>query len=573
MPLPEVNQNVQDFGLGQVRPSNAKTHAKIGICSIASPNVVNGWAGPSLKTMVSALGTGPLAESAAYHRQAASAPLFTCAVNPSSPGVVGALTQGVGSSVLSITGTPLDSYSVIVAITRAATDPSVGTAAFKYTLDGGRTWSAEIALSTAGYYAIPGTGMTLTFAAGSLVLADEYSFQCTAPGFTVTDVIAAMRALEADQRTWGWLHVVGIPRPSLTGVTAHPAAVETPPTVTATGTPTAYADYSIKITLGGAVATAKFEFSRDGGGTWVKDTGGVDFVTAAAMAAPVDGLTFHFGTGTYVIGQTFTFNTYGGIGALFSAVDAEMTAMANAFRYAGAILELPDTNDAVLLKATSVLASTEGRVMYVGGYCDLASAMPGPGASVFKRTDAWPLAARLAAGQIHEDLGKVASGPLPGVSALYRDENVTPGFGEGRIATLRTIVGEPGFYAASDRVGDMMSQPGSDFNLSQRRTVMDVALGINRQALLPWLNAELPVNPKTGKIRETSARGIEGKLNADLSGGLLNSPEGAHCSAVKSVIDRSEDIASTNNLSADVALVPFGYAKAITVTVHYATSV
>jgi len=566
MSLPEVVQTVQDFGLGQILPSSARIQAKVGVCSGATPNVVQAWAGPSLRAMIDALGSGPLAEAAAYHRSASSSELYTCAATASQAGVAGTVTHvGTGASVMSTTGTPLDAYDLIVTITRAATGLAARTAAFTYSLDGGATQSPEISVPTSGSYAIAGTGLTIVFTDATFVVDDTYSLTCLAPNATTSDIIAAITALAGDPRTWGWLHVVGSPRPSNSAVTA---TGTTPPAVTLTGTPAGFDDGIVDIVVGGGIGVGTFRVSTDDGATY-----GSTLTLASTYAIPDTGLTLHFPTSTYGADNQFTWNTYGGIGALFAALDAKMTALAAVYRYAGAIMEMPDASDAILLKAAASLSSTEQRVMVAGGYCSLASSAPVNGGATYKRPAAWPLAARRSKAQIHEDLGWVAAGSLPGISALYRDENLTPGFGAARIATLRTIVGMPGFYAASDRVGDMMSAPGSDFNLSQRRTIMDVALTTNRAALLPYLNSSLVTNKKTGCIKETEARAIEGRINSALEGALVNSSDGAHVTAVKSTVDRAEVIATTNNLTADVKIVPFGYAKGITVTVHYSPTV
>lgn len=96
--------------------------------------------------------------------------------NPSNPAVTTA-------------GSPLDSYELVVTITRAG---AIGTSAFVYSLDGGDSVSVEI--STAATYALPGTGLTLNFAAGNYVLGNVYIFTATAPRASVSSAQAAIRA-------------------------------------------------------------------------------------------------------------------------------------------------------------------------------------------------------------------------------------------------------------------------------------------------------------------------------------------------------------------------------------------
>lgn len=76
------------------------------------------------------------------------------------------------------------------------------------------------------------------------------------------------------------------------------------PGMTVTGTPSVSPvngsiSVLIYIVLGGAVATATFQYSTDGGATWS------DTTDTAATVAIGNGLTLHFAAGTYVLGDTY----------------------------------------------------------------------------------------------------------------------------------------------------------------------------------------------------------------------------------------------------------------------------
>ncbi len=568
MALPDVIQETQDYGMTSIPASTAAVFANIGVCSAGVANSIASWSGPNMKPMLDALGHGPLVEASAYHRSVAGGDIITCPATASVAGTAGAVTHtGTGTSTLTLDTsekTPLDDYSVAIAVTRAGASLTAATAAFKFSLDGGTTYSPEVAVPTSGSYEISGTGIVLTFAAGTFVVDDAYTFKTSSPAATIADITSAIDALLADPKTWGWMHVVGAPRPSSSAVTAPSSGTPPPPAITLTGTPTAFIDAVVKISTGGTLGTAAFQVSIDGGLTYgdAQDTS----ASSPTYVIPNSGVTLNFAEGTYVKDDLYSFNTYGSIAALFAAVDAKLTAAEEAYRYVGCVLELPDTTDAILAKATANLAST--RVMYAGGYCDLASATSQIGRGVAKRPDAWPLAAWRGRLEIHEDLGKVKRGSLPGVSRLYRDEAVTPGYGAMRIATLRTIVGFPGFFAASDTNGDMMAPAGSDYSLSQYRAIMDRACTVNRALMIPYLNAELQLK-KTGEIAETEARGIESKVNGGLEAALLNGADGRHVNAVQMRVDRSEKIGTTKNLTTDIAIQPLGVAKTIHSSLHY----
>jgi hypothetical protein len=556
--LPKISQIIQDGSLGIVPPSPANVVAKLGVCSAGAANTVQQFSGPSVKVIKDALGTGPLAEAAAHSLEIAGGPVMTVPVNPSVPGAAGAVTHvGTGAAVLTVSGAPKDSYQVEVRVTRAATGLAAAAAAFVFSVDGGDTFSPEIAVPANGVYAVPNTGLTLTFSDGSFVKNDEYTFSCAAPSYTTTDLSTTIDALLADPRKFGCLHVVGAPAPSATAVTAR----GTSPLVRLSGSPAAWLDGVVLVTLAGPIGTGKFKLSIDGGATF-----GAEQALVASYVIPSSGLSLLFSPGTYNQGDSYTFNTYASIPALFAAVDTKMTSAENIYKYAFAVLEAPDAPDAILLKATANLAST--RVMLAAGYCELTSSLSIVGGSTYKRSDAWPITARIAGAPIHEDLGRYRSGSLPGVVALYRDEYVTPGLASARFETLRTIPDAPGYYIASDTGGNMMAPLGSDYAFVQNRRVMDEACRVNRVAMLRYLNDDLLVDPKSGFILETEARRIEADVNAQLEADLVFGAS-RHASAVRTRVKRDENILSTHNLTTSVSVTPKSYAKTITTMIGF----
>jgi hypothetical protein len=556
--LPKITQVIQDGSLGIVPPSPAGVVAKVGVCSSGSANTVQAFSGPSVKVIKDALGTGPLAEAAAHSLEIAGGPVMTVPVSPSVPGAAGTVTHvGAGTSVLSVSGEPKDAYEVELRITRKASGLAAASAAFVFSLDGGDTFSPEIAVPVSGIYVLPNTGLTITFTDGSFVKDASYTFDCLAPSYTTTDLATTIDALLADPRKFGCLHVVGAPAPSATKVTG----TGTSPAMKLTGSPAAWIDGVVVITAAGVLGAGKFKVSLDGGANF-----GSEKVLAAAYAVPDTGLTLNFPAGTYNQGDAFTFNTYASIPAFFATVDAKMSAAENIYKYAFAVLEAPDAPDAILLKATANLAST--RVMFAGGYCELTSSLSIVGGKTYKRSDAWPITARIAEAPIHEDLGRYRSGSLPGVVALYRDEYVTPGLASARFETLRTIPDAPGYYIASDTGGNMMAPLGSDYAFVQNRRVMDEACRVNRVAMLRYLNEDLLVDPKTGFILETEARRIEADVNAQLEAALVFGAS-RHASAVQTRVKRDENILSTHNLTTSVSVTPKSYAKTITTTIGF----
>jgi hypothetical protein len=125
-------------------------------------------------------------------------------------GVNGLVTRtGTGTATLldGSTSSPVDGYEIWVQVTAAG---ALGAASFRYSLDGGNTFSSPIMVPLSGVYPIVGTGLVLTFA-GTFNVDDIYRASALGPGFVTGDVATAMDALLADPAPWGWVHVVGMP--------------------------------------------------------------------------------------------------------------------------------------------------------------------------------------------------------------------------------------------------------------------------------------------------------------------------------------------------------------------------
>ncbi len=458
--LPGVTINVQDGNLGVLPALGEGVHVKIGVASQGPVNEV--VAVSDTKRAKEVFGSGPLLEAISVAFAQGAGAIYAIRVNASVAGTVSSVTKtGSGTGTLTVTGNPLDAYEVVVRITRAG---GLGTAAFVYSLDGGDTYSPEIAVPSGGTYALPGTGLTLAFAPGSgqFEAGDEYRFTTTAPGYSLTDLNAAIDALFAQaQLRYQFIHIVGAATP-----------------------------------------------------------------TVAA------------------------------------AVDARVGEAAQAHRYIWAMLEAQDLDDNSLRTAWANFASV--RVGVGAGYAEVASPLTG---RIHRRPIAWLWAGRRAARPAQEDVGRVASGPLVGVVKLHRDEHVTPGLDEARFTTARTYPAYAGHFLTQGRI---MAPPGSDFELDQYRSVMDLACTVAYQAGLRFVNESIQVDPATGGIADRDAKKVEAYIRGMLATALKGkvSEDGGQ-PAVRVTVDRTENILSSRRLPVEIAIVPLGYAKYIAVTIGF----
>ncbi|UZX16558.1 DUF2586 domain-containing protein [Thermus sp. PS18] len=220
--LPDVYVTLKDGGLGVAPVPTENIHAKIGVSSQGPVNelvpVTN------YDDLKSTFGTGPLVEAAAVALALAGGPVYLVRANASVAGSVSPVTaQRVGSSTgtVSVTGSPADAYQVIVEITRTGSVAG-NDSAFRYSLDGGDTWSAEKALTAS--YALEDTGLTLNFTDGAgptyFQQGDRFTFTTTPPGMSLTDLTDALSALLGDPREWGFVHVVGAASATVFGAVA-----------------------------------------------------------------------------------------------------------------------------------------------------------------------------------------------------------------------------------------------------------------------------------------------------------------------------------------------------------------
>lgn len=208
--IPSVNINQIDNALGVQPASGGRLLAIVGVSSAGAVGVPTAVGRPRDATAI--FGTGPMAEAAAHAVEAFGRPVLCVRTGQTTDGAASAVTSAVtGTSVITadaVTTEPLDDYEVVFRVVAGGTIGVAGIT-FKWSLDGGRTMSATTALGTANTFTIPGSGVTLDFAAGTLVAADSASFRTTAPQWTPAELGAAFDALKATVIDWGIVEVVG----------------------------------------------------------------------------------------------------------------------------------------------------------------------------------------------------------------------------------------------------------------------------------------------------------------------------------------------------------------------------
>lgn len=193
------------------------------------------------------------------------------------------------------------------------------------------------------------------------------------------------------------------------------------------------------------------------------------------------------------------------------------------------------------------------RVGIPAGFTELVSPYNG---LVLRRSLAWAYVARLAAIPVHEHPGRVASGPLVGVTELTHDEAATPGLDASGFTTARTFRGRKGFFITRGRNFLL----GSDYGPIEYARVIDKACRLGRFEALNYVNDDVRVSLATGKIDPVDAAQIEAHLTAVLRASLL--AEG-NCSDVFVTLNRDNNIISNRTQPMRVSILPLGYMEYI----------
>lgn len=206
--IPRVKLTFEDYNLGLV-PAISEAHAKIGVAA-AGPFTPE-WLTRGSQALATFQG-GPLAGACAV-ALLETAPVVGVRVNATTAGTTSEVTKtGDSTSVASVAGTPNDAYDLTLRVTRAGTVES-GLTAVIVTTNGND--GPERSVPASGELTLTGTGLTVTFANGSLVAGGTYALTTTAPAATVADIIAALENLLSSRPDLRFVHILGAATPAL----------------------------------------------------------------------------------------------------------------------------------------------------------------------------------------------------------------------------------------------------------------------------------------------------------------------------------------------------------------------
>lgn len=461
--VPKVTHSFEDGALGIIA-SLSEYHYKIGHSTKGETNRAYIFADP--KKVVETLGSGQLVEAVCEAIETSRKPVIAIPVESDAGELSTIEKTGSGPDIEDDASEPHDAYALRLRITR---EGALGTAAFEYSLDGGESWSPEMATvepaspATAFKFEIPGSGIQLSFPTGPYEEGTLYKANSTAPSYGLDDAMEAIEAALEGEEKFRLIHLVG-------------QAVKS-----------------------GAITAPE---------------------ASAAMAVA--------------------------IGARLQAAEANDI-------HAYAVLEAPEAEDDELKEAFKGVSSV--RVGVAAGFCELYSPVTRRFAN---RSSAWPIVSRIMANPIHRHPARVRDGALSGVRRTHRDERTEPGLLGARFMCLMTHRGRPGVYVAG---APLMAPPGSDYRNIMNRQVADATADIVIAGLQLYLADDVRVNRKTGFILEKDAQDIEQNILAAIETAIIKP---GHGSGAEFELARDDNILATEEIHYRWGIIPVGYMTRIT---------
>jgi hypothetical protein len=375
------------------------------------------------------------------------------------------------------------------------------------------------------------------------------------------------------------------------------------PTITAAGTPTN--DFSIVLEVRGAgdlgVGTFRYTLDNFPNAEVANRTysGTLKIPSGGTYLLPGTGVTLTFPSGTYVVGETYSFDTEcaamnaANIATAMTAVNAtpkdwrfvvavvsqangdpttcaglatalqsQLNTMAVASKYrSGMIAACRDDAD----PESDFEDLVADRLLIDYGTARYVSAKPMIGWAFFHGVGTGVYAMRAAGSLISTDLKRVPGdglsngGPIPNVERIFKDERTAAtGLDDIKISTLRTIEGKPGLFITQGRV---KSADGSDFAYWPYRQVMDVACETVHEKQVNFIGRTVRTNAGTGTIDERDALRLEQEVQ-DALDAKLTSPRNAEgtpghvTERPEYQIDRTNNVATTNTVLSNTAIRP-----------------
>jgi hypothetical protein len=218
MAVGKVTNTILDPGLNLASPGPSAV-VNMGCSSAGTVGTLYSFS--RVSDIVGTLGQGPLPEQLAHQLLVSGGPVYGMRMTTATAGACGVFTPvriGTSTGTITVAGNANDSYSVRIEITATGT---TGAGVFRYSLDGGNTFSENITIPSGGTYVLTNTGLTLTFVPGAgatyFQVGDVFTATATAPVYDATGLAAAFTSLFAQPLLYAAVSLAGA---SATGTAA-----------------------------------------------------------------------------------------------------------------------------------------------------------------------------------------------------------------------------------------------------------------------------------------------------------------------------------------------------------------
>lgn len=196
MAIPSINLTLPQNSLGFSSDSAGKNILLIGpgISGVTSAVGEIQAVNSPIKS-VSLFGYSPLSEIAAFCSNLSPSNTYAMEIPAIKTQLSSqAMTKSGTGPAITVDGYALNDFELVVKIISASK--------FAYSLDAGRTYSQERALVT-GAFVIANSGLTITFASGTFVANDYYTYNCVGYKLDSSYTDEAFLAIKADSRLFG----------------------------------------------------------------------------------------------------------------------------------------------------------------------------------------------------------------------------------------------------------------------------------------------------------------------------------------------------------------------------------
>lgn len=217
----DVRTTVSDGLLGFGAEKGTGIFVVIGASPVSAIDPITITANMSAGKIKASLGLSPLADSIMDSMENGAGRIYCIPVKPSIDGSIGTVkAEKAGNGELEVSGKPHNTYEVIVKITGQG---ELNSAIFAYSIDGGVNYQDEQTIPASGAFAVPDTGMTLSFtesltgaeSADPFQIGDTYTFKTSAPRMSNSDVLEAIEGLRYFNVVYELVHIVGEAEPTM----------------------------------------------------------------------------------------------------------------------------------------------------------------------------------------------------------------------------------------------------------------------------------------------------------------------------------------------------------------------